>query len=62
MTNLSKKQHIVKTLATAPNKSKKRKNLFLFLDLLGAVAKVKYARQALSGRKQSETLKLCNAS
>jgi hypothetical protein len=34
-----KKQHIVKTLATAPNKSKKRKNLFLFLDLLGAVAK-----------------------
>jgi hypothetical protein len=28
-----KKQHIVKTLAAALNKSKKRKRFFLFLDL-----------------------------
>jgi hypothetical protein len=33
------KQHIIKTSAATLNKSKKRKNLFFFLDLLSAVAK-----------------------
>jgi hypothetical protein len=30
-----KKQHIVKTSAATLNKSKKRKKVFLFLDLIG---------------------------
>jgi hypothetical protein len=38
-----KKQHIVKISATILNKSKKKKP-FLFLDLLGAVAKVRFIR------------------
>jgi hypothetical protein len=35
-----KKQHIAKTSAATLNKSKKRKRVFLFLDLLSAVVVV----------------------
>jgi hypothetical protein len=38
VTKLSKNSADLKSVSTALNKFKKRKNLFFFLDLLGAVA------------------------